>query len=101
MTYSKKYPREVEGSNYPTWVEIVLSDKEEKQIEEQCRKENIELMNLCIDEAKNIVTGRGLKDYQSNMISLAIELFRKKASHLVYHKERKCKEKFDKIFMKQ
>ncbi len=101
MAYSKKFPREVEGSNFPTWVEIMLSDKEERQAEEQCRKENIELMKKCIDDAKEIVAGRGLKDFQSNMISIAIELFRKKASHVVYHKDDICKEKFDKIFTRK
>lgn len=96
MTYSKSFPRTIEGSNYPRWEEVYLSDLEEKEIEVKARKENIDLMKECIEDAKQIFLDKGLKEYQSDLISLSISLFEKRASHTVYHKETKAKEKFDK-----
>ncbi len=33
MTFFKTFPRTLRGSSYPTWEEITLSDKEEKEAE--------------------------------------------------------------------
>lgn len=98
MTFSKKYARDVKGSLYPKWEEIILSDDDELLIEDAARKENIKLMKQCIDEAKEIIKERGLKLYQTDVINIAIALFEKRASHTVYWKESKAKEKFDKKF---
>ena len=92
MAFSKKFPRDVEGSNYPKWEEVSLSEEEEKEVEENARKENIELMRQCVDDAKAIVAGKGLKD--EDVSRIAISLFEKRASHEIYWKESKAKEKF-------
>jgi hypothetical protein len=39
-----------------------------------------------------------LKDFQSDMVSIASALFEKRASHSVYWKESRAKEKFDDKF---
>lgn len=96
MAYSKSFPKTIEGSNYPRWEEVYLSDKEEAHVEGKARQENLELMKECIDDAKKIVADKGLKDYQTDVIHLAISLFEKRASHSVYHKETFAKEKIDK-----
>ena len=98
MAFSKTFPRTLKGSNYPIWEEVELSDKEEKEIEELSKKENIELMKVCIDKAKDILNEKGMKDYQSDVVNIAGLLFEKVASHSVYHKEKRAKENFDKKF---
>lgn len=95
MPFSKSFPKTTDKSVYPKWEEVFLSEEEEKEQERLCREENIKLMKECIGDAKNIVQEKGLKDFQSDLISLAISLFEKRASHSVYWKESKCKEKFD------
>tara|TARA_Y100000034_G_scaffold132764_1_gene196567 strand:+ start:41 stop:340 length:300 start_codon:yes stop_codon:yes gene_type:complete len=99
MTYSKSFPNTIEGSSYPKWEEINLTPEEEKEQEELCRKDNIELMKKCIDDAKNIMQDN-LKDYQSDLINIAISLFEKRASFAIHYKEQKAKEKFDLKFKK-
>jgi hypothetical protein len=36
-----------------------------------------------------------LKEYQTDIVHIAISLFEKRASHSVYWKESECKKKFD------
>ena len=95
MTFSKNFPRTIEGSNYPRWEEVFLSEVEEKEVEEKCSQENVRLFKECIDDAKKLMAEKGLKEYQSDLIAMAISLFEKRASHVVYWKESKAKEKFD------
>jgi hypothetical protein len=95
MVFSKNFPRNVEGSNYPRWEEVFLTEEEEKAEEERSRQENISLMKECVEDAKKIMAEKDLKEYQSDLISLAISLFEKRASHVIYWKESKAKEKFD------
>jgi len=96
MSFSKSFPKTVKGSTYPQWEEIFLTEEEEKNIEAEQKKENTRLLKECIDDARKIMNDRGLKEYQTDMINLAVVLFEKRASHQVYWKENKCKEKFDK-----
>ena len=98
MAFSKSFPRTVKGSNYPRWEEVSISDVEEKEQEELCRIENIKLMKECIDDAKRIIDEKSLKKYQTDLINAAIALFEKRASHSIYWKENKAKEKFDALF---
>jgi len=98
MAFSKKFPRKIEGSNYPVWEEVFLTDEEEHEQEITCRKENIELMKECVKDARQIMGGEELKDFQSDLINMAISLFEKRASHSIYWKERMAKEKFHKLF---
>ena len=101
MTFSKSFPRYVKGSVYPRWEEVFLTEEEEKEIEQKSKEENIRLMKECIDDAKKIIDEKNLKRFQTDLVRTAISLFEKRASHVVYWKESKCKEKFDKMFNKQ
>ncbi len=94
MAFSKTFPRNVPGSNYPVWEEIFLTFEEEQKVEESCRKQNMEILNECLFDAKQLAIRKGLND-DSNVINLAVALFEKRASHLVFLKEAKAKEKFD------
>lgn len=96
MAYSKSFPKTIEGSNYPKWEEVYLSIKEESLVDKKARSENIDLMKECVSDAKEIITDTKLKDYQTDVINMAIALFEKRASHSVYHKENAAKEKMDK-----
>jgi len=97
MTFSKTFPKSSDKSVYPKWIEVFLTEAEEKEQEALARTENIKIMKECIEDAKEIVKEKNLKDFQTNMISIAIALFEKRASHDVFWKESKAKEKFDKI----
>ena len=100
MPFSKSFPRTIKGSNYPRWEEIFISEDEETAEEQKARVENIKLMKECIADAKKIFEEEELKRYQTDLIRTAISLFEKRASHEVYWKERKAKEKFDALFNK-
>jgi hypothetical protein len=94
MPYTKAFPKRTDKSVYPRWEDVELSEEEEEKIEQEARKENVRLMAECIDDAKKLISEKGLKDFQSNIVSVAIALFDKRASHHVYWKERKAQEKF-------
>ena len=98
MPFSKSFPKQSKTSAYPQWEEITLSDAEEKAEEQKARVDNIRLMKECIGDAKSIMKEKGLKDYQTDVIHMAIALFEKRASHSIYWKESKAKEKFDEMF---
>jgi len=100
MPFSKSFPKQVKGSSYPQWEEVSLSDAEEKLEEDKARVDNIKLMKECVDDAKSIIKDKDLKDYQTDLVNLSIALFEKRASHAIYWKENKAKEKFDEIFSK-
>ena len=95
MVFSKSFAKTTDKSVYPKWIEVYLSEQEEREQEENCRKENISLLKECIDDAKKIFKDKNLKDYQTDVVRAAIALFEKRASHSVYWKESKAKEKFD------
>jgi hypothetical protein len=98
MVFSARFPRTTDKSVYPKWEEVHLSETEESEIDSLARKENTRLMKECINDAKQVISEQEMKDFQTNVIRLAIALFEKRASHSVYWKERKAKEKFDQKF---
>ena len=100
MAFSRRFPRDVKGSPYPVWEEVYLSSEEEGKLEKEQRQENLELMQACIKDAKKLFSDEQLKDFQSDIVSVAIALFEKRASHSVYWKEETVKEKFDKAYRK-
>ena len=100
MPFSKSFPKQSKTSTYPQWEEVTLTDAEESAEEQKSRVENIKLMKECIDDAKSVMKDKGLKDYQTDLIHMAISLFEKRASHSIYWKESKAKEKFDEMFNK-
>lgn len=96
MAFSKSFPKTKD--KYTSWEEVPLTEKEEAEVEAAASEENIKIMQECISEAKLICKETGLKDYQTDMVQIALTLFDKMASHQVYWKERACREKFDKTF---
>ncbi len=100
MPFSKSFPKTSKTSTYPQWEEVSLTDIEEKSVEQKSRVENIKLFKECLDDAKSILIQKGLNETSSDVINTAIALFEKRASHTVYHKENKAKEKFDEMFNK-
>ncbi len=97
MTFSKSFPKTVKGIAYPQWEEIFLTDDEEKEVEKKAKEENIKLMKECIDDTKKIFEEKNLKDFQTDIVRMAVALFEKRSSHVVYWKESKCKDKFDRL----
>ncbi len=98
MAFSKTYPRELPGTKIPKWEEVFLTAQEEREREQVARQENHYLMRQCIADAKNILKTEKLINIQSHVLQMGMTLFRKRASHVVFYKEQKCKEKFQKYF---
>ncbi len=96
MAFSKTFPKNSDKSSYPEWVEVFLTEAEENEQEALARSENIKIIKECIDDAKEIMEEKDLKKFQTNMVDIARALFEKRASHEVFWKESKAKEKFDK-----
>ena len=95
MPFSKTFPKTVLNSNYPVWEEITLTEEEERQVEEECRKANFMIFDRCLEEAKALAIRHGTNT-DENRVKIAIALFEKRASHEIFWKENKAKEKFDK-----
>jgi len=101
MPFSKSFPKATDKTVYPRWEEVYLSEEEEREQEQKARLENIRLIKECIDDANKILKEKHLKYYQTDIVNMAIALFEKRASHSVYYKENKAKEKFDALHKKQ
>ncbi|MFH1590383.1 MAG: hypothetical protein ABIC95_00495 [archaeon] len=93
MPFSKAFPKRSDKSAYPVWVDVELSEEEERAVDESARQENLRLMDECLSDAKELLVKRGLVGEDENIVAAGIALFEKRASHAVYHKERKAKEK--------
>jgi len=88
----------MENNKTTKWQEVFLSSKEEKEEEQKARESNIFLMKQCLEDAKSMVTKLGFKRYKNNLVSFALALYKKRASHSVFWKEERCKEKFQELF---
>jgi len=97
MPFSKAFPKKVDGASYPKWEEVYLTYEEEITAEDEARKENLRLMRDCLKDAKGILGDTGYKDEQNSVVRMAIALFEKRSSHEVHWKEKRAKEKFDKL----
>ena len=95
MAFSKSFPKRSDKSVYPKWEDVFLSEDEERGVESEARHENIRLMRECLSDAKKILADENLKGYETSLIDLAVALFDKRASHAVFWKENRAKEKFD------
>jgi len=100
VPFSKSFPKQSKTSNYPQWEEITLTEEEEKAVEQKSKEENIKLLKECVDDAKKIIQEKNLNPSQIELMHIAITLFEKRASHEIYWKENKAKEKFDEMFNK-
>lgn len=94
MAFSKTFPKTVPGSNYPQWEEVYLTEEEEKIAETECQKANFQILDACIREAKALAIKHAINT-EEIVAQLAASLFEKRASHEVFWKENKAKEKFD------
>jgi hypothetical protein len=94
MVFSKTFPRTVPGSNYPIWEEVFLTKEEENEVEENCQREHYVIMDACLKDARSLAIKNALNT-EDNIARIAIALFEKRASHIVFWKESKAKEKFD------
>ena len=97
MVFKKSFPKTTGGARYPTWEEVALSTEEELEQEKKARIENLKIMDQCVEDAKLFITRKNLKSYQTDLVNIALALFEKRASHVVYWKERKAKERFDEL----
>lgn len=94
MVFSKKFPKDVPGSNYPIWEEVKLTDEEEHQVETNSARINYQLFDDALQDAKQLAIKHGLNT-DENRVRIAVALFEKQASHVIFWKENKAKEKFD------
>lgn len=94
MAFSKTFPKQVPGTNYPQWEEVYLTTEEERLVEDKFRRDNFQILDECLKEAKNLAIKNAINT-EENVTNLAIALFEKRASHLIFWKEDKAKEKFN------
>ncbi len=95
MAFSKTFPKTIQGTNYPIWEEVFLNSEEEKEVEELCRRVNYQLLDECLREAKALAIKHQINTDEVQA-ELALGLFEKRSSHVIFWKESKAKEKFDK-----
>lgn len=101
MVFVKSFPRTLERQGqYPQWEEMKLTDEEEREQELLARIENLNVMKECIWDVRELMKEKNLKPFQSDIVSMAVALFEKRASHGVFWKERKCRDKFDVLYTK-
>ncbi len=98
MAFSKSFPKPNKTGTYTTWEEVSISEAEEREAEARARVQNVKVLKESITDAKSLMKENQLKDYQTDVVTLAVALFEKRASHEIYWKENKAKEKFDKMF---
>lgn len=94
MGFKKSFRKTSDKSAYPKWVEVELSEDEEKEAATTARQKNVKIMMQCIEDARLVAKEKELDS--PAVQDLAKSLFDKRASHTVFHKERKAREKFDK-----
>ncbi len=92
MAFTKSFPKRTDKLSIPKWEEITLSEGEERQVEEEARLHNIALMKQCIDDARRMMIDKNLNQ-EILIVKAAIALFEKRASHSIYWKENKAREK--------
>ncbi|RME78135.1 hypothetical protein D6774_02100 [Candidatus Woesearchaeota archaeon] len=93
--FTKSFPLEVNGTTY--WKEISLRPYEEKLVEKEAREENVSLLLECLRDAKEVMDKAHFKYSQTQRLNIALALFHKRCSHVVYKKEEKCREIFERL----
>lgn len=96
MAFSKRFPKDVATSPYPQWIEVRLSEEEEQAVEQETRKKHAQQLAQCIVDAKQVAKKSDVHADPAEVVALAKSLFDKQASHVVFYKEAKAKEKLDK-----
>ena len=93
MGFKKAFRNTSDKSVYPNWVEVELTDEQEKEAEEEAHSDQLKTMLRCIEDASVIADEKELSEQERTRIATA--LFDKRASHNVFYKERHAREKFD------
>ena len=91
--FTKSFPKDINGAT--VWQEINLSTYEEKKVEKDSREDQVSLLLECLRDAKEIMDKAHFEYHQSQRLSIALSLFGKRSSHVVFKKEEKCREKFN------
>lgn len=91
--FTKSFPKNINGVT--VWEETILNTFEEKTVEKQAREDQVNLLLECLRDAKEIMDKAHFKYQQSQRLSIALSLFQKRGSHVVFKKEEKCREKFN------
>ena len=68
LAFSKTFPKTTDKSVYPKWIEVYLTDLEEREEELNARKKNIEIMKECVDDAKKIIDDKKYLPLQEILI---------------------------------
>ncbi len=95
MVYSKRFPKE---KQVVSWKEVTLTPEEERAVIVEAHAENVLLLRTCLVDAAELVSTSGwvadgyVVDF-SALAQLACSLFEKRASHVVFAKERACRAK--------
>lgn len=95
MAFTKRFPKDVATSPYPQWIEVALSDEEEQEVEQAVRQQHARLLARCVQDAKQVAKSSEVHADPTEIVNLARALFDKQASHVVFHKESRAREKFE------
>ena len=95
MSFTKSFPKERPAT---AWQEVVLTPHEEQQVASVAYSEHLQLLERCLLDTLEMVRTCGLSEQGivldfSGLCQLSVALFEKSASHVVFFKERACKEK--------
>ena len=74
--------------------EVKVTDEEEKEIEKECLLYNIKLIKECLKISESIINEEKL-NYR-NKLRIALALYEKQSSHVVYWKDKYCRMKLEK-----
>ena len=105
MSYVKSF-----AAKFGKWVEVSLSNEEEKQAIETSDYEHREILERAFEDASEVLFNLGKKNapfkaqhperfgtslMEKGLIPVAIAIFEKRASHRQYERERMAREKFE------
>jgi hypothetical protein len=95
MAFTKAFPKQ--NGTFPKWEEVRLTDEEVTEIEKISREDNIDLFAECLEDSKRIMKTNPLRPFETSAVAIAVSLFEKRASHTVFRKEQRAREKFDSL----
>ena len=74
--------------------EVKLTDDEEREIEKEALEYNIKLIKECLKISESIIQEEKL--HHRNKLRIALALYEKQSSHVVYWKDKYCRMKLEK-----
>lgn len=94
--FIRRIPKTVKGSPYPNWVEVKLTEEEAANIMMEAKEQHKTIFKFCIEDAKQILEETNIYKLEDapiiaeNIIQVAVALFDKRASHVVFAVEKEC-----------